>query len=213
MRSIVTVVTPALDPYMLTSVERIKQELGITVIAYDNLLEAKIKEAGSDIQAYLNFTIARETVRETFRPEFGDGLAPQLILDRTPVAMVTSVTIDDVALDPSEYEYNAFSGLLYRLDTSGYPCSWAFYKSAVIEYSGGYALPDDTASDLEPAIESGAVELVSQFWQSRGRDPMIKSESVPGVMDVSYWVSSIGDAGELPPSVIAKIARFRRPAV
>lgn len=213
MRSILTVTAPAAEPYMLTSVARVKLEHDITVETYDNLIEAKIKEAGSDIQAYLRFVVARESVRETFRPDGEGGYAAFLLLNRTPVASIASVTVDDVVLETSEYEVDAKAGILHRLDLSGYPCPWEACKSIIIEYTGGYALPDDTASDLEPAIEAGCLELVSQFWLSRGRDPLIRSEEVPGVMSVQYWVGAVGEAGQLPPSVISKIAPFRRPSV
>lgn len=213
MRSILIVTQPAAEPYMLTSLERIKLEHDITVTTYDNLIEAKIKEAGSDIEAYLGFRVARETVRETFRPDGGAEIADYLILDRTPVASITSVVVDDVAVDAAEWEVDAATGLLHRLDSSGYPYVWEFCKSVVVVYAGGYALPDDTASDLEPAIEAAAVELVSQYWLSRGRDPLVKSEEIPGVMRTEYWVGAVGAAGELPPSVQSKISRFRRAVV
>lgn len=210
MRSIITVTEAAADPFMLTTVERVKAELGITTQDNDELLEQKITEAGSAAQAFLGFTVAREGVTETFRPERRDVAASMLILNRAPVGEITSVTVDDEELDEDEYEVDAKAGLLYRVDESGYRGAWYFAKSIVVEYSGGYILPGESNANLEPAIESGVIELVSSFWLSRGRDPLIKAENIPGVMSAEYWVGVTGEAGELPPGVVAKLTPFRR---
>jgi hypothetical protein len=50
MRSIVEIVTPA-EFELLTTLERVKAELNISTNANDEILEAKIAEASSDIQA------------------------------------------------------------------------------------------------------------------------------------------------------------------
>lgn len=211
MRSILSVTAPAANPYRLTTLERVKAELNITDGAGDELLAKKIDEAGSDIQAALGFVVARETVTETFRHDSGGCLwIDKLILDRTPVASIASVTVDDVAVDVAEYEVEAATGFLHRLDSSGYPNGWSFGKSIVVVYSGGYILPGEAGANLEPAIEAGVVELVTSYWLSRGRDPLVRSEEVPGVMSVQYWVGAVGESGNLPPGVLAKISRFRR---
>ncbi len=209
MRSIVSVTAAAETPYRLTTLERIKRELGISDGGSDDLLQNKIDEAGSDIQAALGFVVARETVTETFR---GGGCEASLPLNRTPVATITSVTVDDVALAASEYEVETATGILHRLDTSGYPVAWEFCRAIVVVYAGGYILPGNAGANLEPAIEAGCIDLVSAFWAARGRDPMVRAEDIPDVMRTEYWVGSVGEAGDLPPSVMAKIARFRRPA-
>jgi len=207
MYSIATITTAA-SATRLTTVERFKEETGITSNNNDGLLAKKIDEATSDIEAHLARTFCRETLTETF---WGDSdWAERLVLARAPVVSITSITVDDVAVDASEVRLDAESGLLYRLDASGYPSFWTWCKSAVIVYVAGYLLPGESGRNLPPAVEAGALSLVSSYWQSRGRDPMVKSESVPGVMDVQYWVGSVGEAGELPPDVITKISPFRR---
>lgn len=212
MRSIVTVTSANATPFRLTTVQRVKSELNITTPDFDALLQTKIEEAGSDIVAYVRYPLAKETVSETFR-DFGWQPARALLLDRQPIVSVSALTIDDVALAGSEYEIDAKAGMIYRLDTSGYPCPWSVYKAAAISYIGGYVLPGNSGANLEPAIEGACVELVKMFWWARQRDPMIKAEDVPGVMSLEYWVGSLGEEGELPPSVKMRLAPFRRPSV
>jgi hypothetical protein len=51
------------------------------------------------------------------------------------------------------------------------------------------------------------------YWASRGRDPTLRSESIPGVIDRQFWVGAVGDPAMLPPRVLASLSGFRRPFV
>lgn len=209
MQSIATV-TGAPAATRLTSLDRMKAELGVTDSASDALIAAKIDEASSDIEAHLARTLSRATLTETFWPDKGWECVRALVLARAPVVSVTSVTVDDVALDASAYRLDAEGGRLFRLDASGYPTHWEFGKSAVVVYTAGYLLPEEAGRTLPHALEGAVIELVQSYWLSRGRDPMVRGEDVPGLGRVDYWVGSVGAAGELPPSVMAKISPFLR---
>lgn len=209
MRTVVTVSTPPAETD-LTTIDRVKLELDLTDVdtSRDNLLGYKIAEATSDIEAHLGRVLCRAGLTQTM---WGDpGCAEYLILDRYPVASIASVTIDDVAVASSEYRLDAKTGLLYRLDASGYPSVWTWCKSAVIVFTAGYIMPGETNRDLPEALEAGAVDLVMSYWVSRGRDPLVRSEDIPGLGAVQYWVGAVGEAGQLPPGVLSKIAPFRR---
>jgi uncharacterized phiE125 gp8 family phage protein len=207
MRSVATV-TLAPSVTRLTTLERVKIELNITSGADDAILGAKIDEATSDIEAQIARTLSRATLSEIFWG--GAGHAEYLILARSPVASIASVTVDDVAVDLGEVRIDAETGQLYRLDASGYACAWAWSKEVTVVFAAGYLLPGEAGRDLPPALEGAAIELLASYWQSRGRDPMVKAEEVPGVMRKEYWVGSVGAEGELPPSVMTKISPFRR---
>jgi hypothetical protein len=210
VRSIETVTTPA-SQTALTTLDRVKLELNITNGNSDALLELKIAEASSDIQAALGFTVARETVAATFWHEAGifDSLE-YLMLDRTPVGSIATVTVDGIDLDASLYRLDPITGQLFALNASGYPMRWYFMQSIVVAYTGGYLLPGQSGRNLPAGIEGAAIDLVTAYWLSRGRDPAVKSETEPGVFATEYWVGAIGEAGELPPSVQMKLAPFRR---
>jgi uncharacterized phiE125 gp8 family phage protein len=222
MRSIVEILTPA-ESELLTTLERVKAELQITTDANDEILEAKIAEASSDIQAALGKRLPREDVKETFwhdndihplrAAHFGNPAQTTLFLNRTPVLAIASVTVDDMVLDPSQVRLDPDAGPLDHLSTDGFPCAWCFCKSVIVAYTGGYVLPGETGRNLAFGIEGAVVALVSDYWASRGRDPTLRSESIPGVIDRQFWVGAVGDPGLLPPRVLASIAPFRRPAV
>lgn len=195
----------------LTTLDRVKSELGISGTDHDEILEAKIAEASADIEAHLGRTLSRVTISETFWG--GSGYSAKILLDRYPVVSITSVTVDDVLVDADEYRLDPDTGILYRLDTNGYPCTWTWVKSVVIVYVAGYLLPAEADRNLPYSIEGAAVDLVSSYWQSRGRDSTLRSENIPDVISREYWVGAVGAEGELPPSVVAKIAPFRRAQV
>lgn len=214
MRNILTVTAPNSDK-MLTTLARVKAELDIsgTDTNRDMLLNLKILEASADISASLGLILARETVSELFWHESGDTSPEFLLLDRTPVASITSVTMDDVLLDASLYRLDTESGVLYALDATGYPCRWYFTKAVTVIYVGGYILPNETNHTLPAGIEGACVELMTDYWMAKGRDPSVKSEEIPGVIRTDYWVGAVGESGELPPRVVMKLAPYRRAAV
>lgn len=203
MRSILNITTPA-TVFNLTTLARVKAELSITDSASDTLLNWKIREASSDINARA-WADPLETLTETF---WNVGCEEYLILRRRPNVTITSVTVDDVAT--TDYRLDAETGQLYCLDASGYPIAWVSCKSIIVVYAAGYTMPGQTGANLEPALEAAAIELLQSYWSSRGRDPLIRSEDVPGLGAVTYWVGAVGDSGELPPSVESRIAPFRR---
>lgn len=209
MRS-TAVVTAAATYRALTTLDRVKSELGISGSANDTLLTAKIKEASSDIEARCR-TFCRETIAVTFWPAAGATISVgALVLPRYPIVSVSSVLEDGVAVDSAERRADPDSGMLYRLDADGYPALWSAAKSIVVTYVGGYTMPGEADYTLPPSLESACVDLVSSYWASRGRDPTVRAESVPGVLDTTYWVGAVGEKGDLPPAVEAKIAPFRR---
>lgn len=203
MRSILSITTAA-TVRNLTTRDRVKLELGITDSASDVLLDAKIKEASSDINARA-WADPLETLTQTF---WNISCEEYLILQRRPNVSISTVTVDDVA--STYFRIDAETGLLYGLDANGYPMPWVSCKSTVVVYDAGYIMPGQSGANLEAALEAAAIELVQSYWMSRGRDATIKSEDVPGLGSVQYWVGAIGESGELPPSVEAKIAPFRR---
>ena len=222
MRSVVQIVRPAASE-LLTTLARVKSELRITSGADDEVLKAKIAEASSDIQAAIGFRLPSEDAVETFwhddhhrlrhASHARDAAGTTLFLTRTPVSTLASVTVDDALLDPSDYRLDPGAGLLDRLSSDGLPCAWRFCKSVKVAYTAGFILPGASGRNLPYAIEGAVVALVSDYWASRGRDPTLRSESIPGLIDRQFWVGAVGDPGLLPPRVLASIAQFRRPAV
>ncbi|MCK1536881.1 MULTISPECIES: hypothetical protein [unclassified Bradyrhizobium] len=210
MRSIVTVASPASDT-ALTTLARVKLELGIPTgtTTSDAILQEKIEEASDDIEAALGFRLVRETAVETFWHEQYDVAPEKLVLDRTPVAAIASVVVDGVTIDASAYRLDPNTGELFAL-CNGNPSVWVFCRSVVVTCDGGYILPPASNRTLPKGIEGACVALVSSFWAARGRDPTLRSEEIPDLISATYWVGAVGEDGELPPDIVAKLAPFRR---
>jgi hypothetical protein len=219
MRSVVQIVTPAASE-LLTTLSRVKGELRGVTGADEEVLKAKIAEASSDVQAAMGYRLPSEDVIETFWHDDVTALPrvvhwrnqalTTLFLSRTPVSTIASVTVDDVPLDTTDFLVDPKTGTLDRF-SSGFPCEWWFCKSVVVTYTGGFVLPGNPGRNLDFGIEGAVVALVADYWASRGRDPTLMSESIPGVRDVRYWVGAVGDPELLPPRVLASLSQFRRP--
>jgi len=206
MHSTLTVTTPA-ESFALTRVDTVKAELGIAGTAEDSQIDAYIWQASSAITGYLGRVIAQEIVSEQFR--LPRELAcrtgiEQLVLSRYPVVSIDSVEVDGIALDEANYEVDRQTGLLTRL-CSDSPTPWRGRKITVA-YTGGYiSLPE-----LPDAIERACINLVKAYRSAATRDPLIRSESVDGVLSTTYWVGSTpGGSGGLPPDVTALLDPYR----
>lgn len=212
MRSILSVTTAATET-KLTTLDRVKAELSISGNDNDLILNAKIDEASSDAEASLGFVVPRATVSETFWHSEPMEFIEYIVLNRAPVTSIDSIVIDDVAIDSSLYRLDADLGLLYALNATGFPWFWYFHKSIVVNYTGGYLLPGQANRDLPVGIEGAVVDMVQSFWLAKGRDPLLKRVDIPGLVSREWWVGSVGEAGELPPGIVTKLAPFRRALV
>ncbi len=205
--SILTVITPAADQN-LVSLADVQDELKNTASADVAFLTRAIRQASVSIANYCNRVFLAETVSEEFRgrgafyafygsgqylASLADGSNAQhagdpIMLARTPVASVTSVTEDGILLTAgTDYEVDAARGFLRRL-FAGLERQWAF-NTLVVVYVAGYAsgaVPDD--------LQDAALRLITARYRARGRDPLMKSSEAQGLGRQEYWVGA-------PPSV------------
>lgn len=196
MQSILTVTVPAASR-LLTSLNAIKAELGISNAALDDVLLRHITEASGRIEDYCGRVFAEQTYSELFRGVY----APQLLTAQTPLS-ITSVTEDGVALSASDYEADEAAGIIYRLSFDE-RVAWCADKVTVV-YDAGYVLASATPS----ALESACIALVKAKWFARLRDPLLRSEDVFGVGRNDYWVN--GSGGDMPGDVESMLAAWRR---
>jgi hypothetical protein len=212
--------------YPLTTLDDVKDELNITDTSTDALLTRWINVASSSIHNYTRRTFWEQTVTETFYTQQTPSalsltgsiaagypfsqrfdLEGCLKLGHYPVSSIASVTVGQcsTSLDPSLYVVTPRDGLLRRLcdDGSGSPVFWET-QNIVVVYTAGYA-----QADLPSDIEQAAITLVKHRWSARFRDPTLRSISVPGVQEETYWVGQMGDNGALPPEVIDALELYR----
>lgn len=106
------------------------------------------------IERDLDRILVRRTVTEVH-----NGSTSAIILRRTPVISITSVTESGVLVDPSGYLLDTSTGFLYR-GTTSYANRFAFgYQNVSVTYVAGYANPPRVA-------RLAALNLVQSMWQS-----------------------------------------------
>ena len=136
-----------------------------------------------------------------------------LHLARWPNVALASIGEDGVTLAADDWELDAATGELWRLDGADRRVAWPAAK-IVVAYAAGYLLPGDPQRDLPEDLERACLETVKARWFARLRDPLVKSEQVQGITSADYWVPSTGDGDPgLPPSVVGLLQRYRLPIV
>lgn len=189
--SVLTVAAPVTDRAM-TTLATAKDELDITNNKSDARITRWIREESGVIEDHTKRVWVSEAVVETF---FASERSPEkLTLNRRPVTAIASVTEDDVALVPGDYLLDAQAGLLIRLDSNGLPALWAA-SCTVVSYTGGYT----SIQALPPGIEKACLRLLQHRTSARGRDPSLRSISLPGLQDESYFGGATD--GGLPTEV------------
>lgn len=213
MNRVLTVVTPAYS-VDLTILANVKSELGITTAADDANLETWIDQASALITAYCNRVFGEETVLESFRNRYtASGQWPthaKITLDRTPVTAIASVIENGTTLTRDvDYEIDVESGIMTRL-CGDYEKRWDF-RTLAVTYTGGYELLGTLPIELERAT----ITMVKQFRSASTRDPLLKSEDIPGVLSQTFWVGGTGDKtpSGLPHDVETMIAPYRHIAI
>lgn len=194
MYSILTVTTVA-SSYDLTTLADVKAELGITTGVSDSVLRRYISSASAAAMQYCNRTFSVEVVSEQF---FSDratrlvrgGVKP-LQLTRWPIISVASVTENSVPLAiNTDYAIDPANGQLTRLDDCGSAVYWR-PLSLTVAYSAGYAA---IPLDLADAI----IRMVTRRFAAKGRDPNLKQQNIPGVIEQQWWIATGTESGNSP---------------
>ena len=196
-----TVVTPATSG-ALVSLEAAKAELGLPVddTSQDQTLRRVIGRASALIARHCNQAFARETLRETFRANGREVL----ILARAP-ATIAAVTLDGQPLDADGWELD---GRLLRRIQHDRLRHWSGLR-VVVDYAAGYQLPDQPADPAAPPLpldlEHACLQLLTALREAAGRDPMLRSLSMPDALSQS-WLDPRAGAAHLPPQVAEALA-------
>lgn len=195
----------------LTTLTALKAELGITVSTYDTRLTSLILQVSAQIETFLDRQLSRRTLTEIFSTPWVETrwrLERHLWLAAWPVASITSVTDGDSVLTTDDYVLDAAEGILTR-GAVGYCGMWAPIVTVV--YAGGYILPGSVGADLPADIERACLDLATRYHHGGGRDPTLRSETVPGVIEQSWTaVDSVPTVGGLPQDVARSLSSYRR---
>lgn len=210
--TVISTVVVAAASATLCTVDDVKEELGITGTAQDAYLGKLVTRCSAAVLQYLGQPEMPETVRDMILPDpepqptIAPGNISGLALSRRPVSAVLSVSEGGTPLvADQDFVLDSASGLLVRLDQVGMPRTWAAAAIVAVFKSGADPLPAD--------ITDATIRLVKARWFARGRDPMLRSENIPGVREASYWVAAGGEDGNMPPDVADILDGYRQPVI
>src|SRR3954466_6493089 len=170
----------------LTTLASLKTELGITGSSSDTRLAALISQVSAAIETFCDRRFEQRTLTEIFYPA-----ERRIYLSAWPVTAVTSVTDSGTLLDADDdYILDDEQGVLtppiYGVGY-GSPCGYnRWWTSLTVIYTGGYLLPADDDADLPGDIERACLDLAIRYYHGGGRDPALRSETVPGVIEQSW---------------------------
>lgn len=202
----------------LTTLAKVKTELGITDSARDALLEGYIDVASSAIERRCGRKFQRITV--TAEAHEGTG-TKQLLVDRTPLVSITSIEEDGTALESDDYEIeDADAGIIRREDgwaASGRSCIGISLtpvpgtgeRTFEVTYVGGFALPNDEVLAGVTASESSDVQTLESPAAPVETGALVVTTSAGEAGAADYVVTWKGEAlcsgsiaaGELPGDV------------
>jgi hypothetical protein len=212
-----TVIEPAAST-ALTTLDRVKFGLGITDDAGDEFLEMQILEQSEYICALLNVATADNGSR-TLGLETVEEILEMPFLSRVPVVELISITDGNgTVYDPDDYRIHKMTGRFIGPPSTAWMNLIYNYTPPPIpiiaQYTAGWLLPGDEGRNLPYPIETAAVSRVASVRAGGGRDPNVRAERIPGVMDTEYWVGATGGdsggTGGIPPDIWSQISMYRR---
>lgn len=227
MEVITTITVPATTPVRLTTKEHVRGDLNITSGADDIYIDRLIDAVSETVIRYCGRTFASETLQDVFyagdwhlyQRSPGDEL---LQLTRWPIISIASVIEYDASgtqttlVENTDFVQRGIYGQLLRLDSAtGLPRRWWMPKIAVT-YSAGYSLPAQTKTGenytLPRSLEEVVIRIIKSRWLARNRDPMLRQQIIPNVIEQQFWIDT-GRDGDLSPDEREALDRFRVPVI
>jgi hypothetical protein len=221
MDRLLTIRTAAAS-FDLTTLDSVKVELGITDQNSDEMLSTRITRASAAAARYCKREFIAEAVTEQFRSyPFIDSASlvniPEFIyLRRRPIISLDAVlqpddqslslasVIEDAEplIEGIDFEVDYAAAKLTRLHGDR-PTCWRFRK-LTIATTAGYTFPGTLPPDVEAAVSA----LVNYLWFTAARDPTIRAQNIPGVLETQWWVGPAGVTDFWPPQVVDYLAPY-----
>jgi hypothetical protein len=197
----------------LVTVEQAKTTLGIDTAdtSQDAALQALIGQVSAAIHRYIDRILVQQGYRDQFRYVANWMFVGEpLQLWQYPVALdeddipVAVVVQDGNPVDAALYEADDERGLLYSIDASG-AYGWTGLLITV-DYTAGYdPIPED--------VQAAALDWLTARWHSEGRDPSLRSETVPDLLAQTYAGADPMASTGIPGTARDLLAPYMRPAL
>lgn len=195
----------------LTTLAAVRRELELSSddspSTQDERLSDIISTASDLVTQYCNRdTFGLQTIEQTeYLRQQTQGIV--LVNDLNPV--ITSVSLNDVELDASQY---VLDGSILRQPISSWSGGWRhcagwYGGKIVITYDAGFALLDD----LPRAIERACQDVVFSLYRriSSTRDQTVRSETIDGIGTTTYATGTVSSLPLAPDRLIA-LDRYKR---
>jgi Phage gp6-like head-tail connector protein len=216
--SVFTVLTPAAT-HDLTTLEIVKEELNVLDDDSDSRLARWITQSSDYIERWCNRVFCQEVVSELWRTSYwgwggyADHLGPHggsseprpLLLRRYPIVQIESITDQGTVLDPSTYEVDAENGRVWRLTDDGSTRMHWWGTPLSVVYTGGWDGPDN----MPPALQQACLDLIKIRQDTRNRDRLQRSQTIPGVLEEQWWNPATPGQPGMPPEVAEELLLFR----
>jgi len=216
LSSVISVTAPASDLTLL-SIAELRTAVGLS----DNSRDADLTRIGGYIADAIAQackvatdgatppTLRQESLTETFRLNRWwnrtSHYTPKemLILARRPIVSVASVVEAGNTLDPTapDYEIRSGTGMLLRLFNNA-PSHWA-HDLIVVTYTAGWAT-------VPQGLKRAAEKMMRLYWAQSTRDPLLRQENIPGVLEQTYWIGSPSDPS-IPQDVMDDLGPYINP--
>lgn len=213
IKVISTPLSAALTNYDLTTLPVVKDELNILDNSKDATLKRYITSASAAASQYCNRKFQAEEIQDEFWPDREryqyqlPGGVDVLQLSRWPVTSpIISVVENSITLaEGIDFRVEYDTGTLIRLDCNLYPRKWYAWP-IVAQFIGGFAdIPDD--------VDDAIVRMVTRRFSSKGRDPNLKQQNIPGVLEQSWWIATGTESGNMSPDITDVLDNYRVPVV
>lgn len=167
---------------MLDSLANVKSRLGIITTDYDAFLTLQISLASDVIEAYCRRKFASASWVQTFyRQHITNPLRFELY--HFPIINLTSVTIDGILMDDSDFQeilVHKPTGKLRRKD-----CGWIHGKEIGFLYTAGYAtIPSPILAVLDDIVGQRYNKKITGVDLNFGSD--VQQISIPGAISISF---------------------------
>ena len=187
------VVTPATSMALMT-LDEAKAALGIPLAdtSHDAALTMQIEAVSVAANQYCNRVFVVQTYQDTFRYLTNWLYSGQPLRTRQfPIVVdegvpLVAVIENGAELDGALWEVYPEQGALYRLD-GGLVGEW-LGTSIIVDYTAGY-------DPIPPDVRSAALEWLGARWGGTGRDPSLRSETIPDLITQVYDSGASSSAG------------------
>jgi hypothetical protein len=204
---ITRVVTPAAS-FALVTVADAKTALGIDPAdtSQDAILSQQIDAVSQAVNNWCNRIFVVQTYQDQLRnPDF--CWAEPIVTRQYPIIVADplAITVDGAAIDPTLFEVYPETGRLYPLNLAGTdPATAGVWSGALIlvDYTAGF--------DVIPAdVQGAALEWVNARWNAIGRDPALRSETIPDVITQVWGGNDPSSASAMPDACTEWLSAYR----